>query len=570
MGVRVHSIHFGSPPSAVITSIPFATSLRSGTPAFLVDGVLVVAPALARLTSVPSPVPSCPAPAYCPSLYSSAPLQAIRAHSTSCSTSSPSSSLAYIPASASPLGPDARSYACNLLIRGSPGPSLSLIAVLCLMSSLLAYLAPGIIWAFLPPMPWLPAAITVLAVPVDVSQLPIPVTRPGVNSCLPSPIRPSSPFWYHCCRPALLEPAPLPAPESLSWSCSPVDCSFSRRTGLHGSSVLPSAPVVALASNTAPPTPPDVSPAVDVSPARASIHLSPSRAAAGHLPGASHRPALPLARGGSWASADRRRTSIPATPISAENAIPPTAVLPSASAARATVSPPSAWLPPTVPPPSNVLPPPAHVLRLFLCEIPVPAPCWDLPRGCDAPAAARHLGGFLPLGQAVPRVAPPVPSSAPPLPPCLGRRLRLLAWIPPLLLWRDRRGLRLSGRRSIPGPRPHLLHFPLTPPPVFGWPGVFLPPCRPQSLFPGRGEAPLARASDLARRVAVPLLPANGIPQCGDGDCDRLRFRETFPSAMATHSLTRQISRRLLHRASNYLPVGPVLPRPDLRGRPAS
>ncbi|CAI7734399.1 unnamed protein product [Closterium sp. NIES-53] len=219
---------------------------------------------------------------------------------------------------------------------------------------------------------------------------------------------------------------------------------------------------------------------------------------------------------------------------------------------------------------SNVLPPPAHVLRLFLCEIPVPAPCWDLPRGCDAPAAARHLGGFLPLGQAVPRVAPPVPSSAPPLPPCLGRRLRLLAWIPPLLLWRDRRGLRLSGRRSIPGPRPHLLHFPLTPPPVFGWPGVFLPPCRPQSLFPGRGEAPLARASDLARRVAVPLLPANGIPQCGDGDCDRLRFRETFPSAMATHSLTRQISRRLLHRASNYLPVGPVLPRPDLRGRPAS
>ncbi|CAI7754108.1 unnamed protein product [Closterium sp. NIES-54] len=381
--------------------------------------------------------------------------------------------------------------------------------------------------------------------------------------------------WLSPCLPTLLELALLPEPDSRSWSFSPVDCSFSRRTGLQGSSVLPSTPAVALASDMAPPTPPSVSPAVDVLPACASIRLSPSRAVPGHLPGASHPPAFPLACGGSRASAERRRTSIPATLVGAANAIPSAAVLPSTSAARATVTPrllspsaaaddkvsvthplaflpvtvlwaasalcrravlhaagippASAWLLPTVPLPSDVLTPPAHILRLFLREIPAPSTCWNLPRDSDAPAVARHLGGSLPLGQAVPRVAPLMPSSAPPLPPRLGRQTS----IPPLPLWRDHHGPRLSCRRHIPGPRPHLLHFSLAPPPVSGRPGVILPPCRPQSLFPGRGEAPPVYANDLARRVAVPLLPASGIPQSGDGDRDRLRFRETFPSATA-------------------------------------
>ncbi|CAI7774926.1 unnamed protein product [Closterium sp. NIES-53] len=70
------------------------------------------------------------------------------------------------------------------------------------MSSLLADLTPGCLWALSPAVPWLPTAITVLAVPADVPWLPTLVACPSVCSRLLSPLCLPPFLRYHDSRPS--------------------------------------------------------------------------------------------------------------------------------------------------------------------------------------------------------------------------------------------------------------------------------------------------------------------------------------------------------------------------------
>ncbi|CAI7737852.1 unnamed protein product [Closterium sp. NIES-54] len=155
----------------------------------------------------------------------------------------------------------------------SSSPSLPLITVLGLMSSLLADLTPGCLWALSPVVPWLPTAITVLAVPADVPWLPTLVACPSVCSRLLSPLCLPPFLRYHDSRPSwsaaslrgpwqFLSPWPFP---SLPWpvgpvprrmpsfcppSYSPADPISALGTPLSGPSILLPAPTAVLKIHT--------------------------------------------------------------------------------------------------------------------------------------------------------------------------------------------------------------------------------------------------------------------------------------------------------------------------------
>ncbi|CAI7881356.1 unnamed protein product [Closterium sp. NIES-53] len=155
MGVRVHGIHFGSPPSAVLTNMPFATCL-SGAISPNRSAIPLLSITLCALVSMMAVF-----------------------------TCFPSTAIAPAPTTL-------RDF--SLL----PFP---LIALLGIMPLLPTNLTPSCIWTFSLPVPWLPTAITVFAVLAEVPHLPAPVTRAGVRSHLRSRVCPPPLRRYHGCRP---------------------------------------------------------------------------------------------------------------------------------------------------------------------------------------------------------------------------------------------------------------------------------------------------------------------------------------------------------------------------------